>query len=92
MADRTHTVILHGSWVFVPATSSLIQYILTSAHSAGHGGIQKTLQQLRADFFITRDRQLVRDWVRSCAVCQQNKTEALHPAGLLHPLEVPSQV
>lgn len=35
---------------------------------------------------------VVRDWVRSCAVCQQKKTKALHPAGLLEPLEVPSQV
>jgi hypothetical protein len=30
--------------------------------------------------------------VTTCAVCQCNKTEALHPAGLLQPLDVPSQV
>ncbi|KAF0925974.1 hypothetical protein E2562_019042 [Oryza meyeriana var. granulata] len=32
------------------------------------------------------------DWVRSCTTCQRNKTETLPPAGLLQPLEVPSQV
>jgi hypothetical protein len=34
----------------------------------------------------------VRDYVRACAVCQHNKTEAFHLAGLLQPLDVPSQV
>jgi hypothetical protein len=76
----------------VPPNSSLLPAILGTAHSAGHGGIQKTLHRLRADFFVPKDRALVRDWVRACSVCQQNKTEALHPAGLLQPLEVPSQI
>jgi hypothetical protein len=35
---------------------------------------------------------LVRDYVTSCAVCQRNKSEHLHPAGFLQPLPVPSQV
>jgi hypothetical protein len=30
--------------------------------------------------------------VRSCVIYQKNKTEALQPAGLLQPLEVPRQV
>jgi hypothetical protein len=30
--------------------------------------------------------------VRSCTTCQRNKTETLQPAGLLQPLDVPSQV
>jgi hypothetical protein len=50
------------------------------------------LQRLRADFYITSDRAVVRDYVRACTTCQRNKTEALQPAGLLQPLEVPSQV
>ncbi|KAE8821218.1 putative polyprotein [Hordeum vulgare] len=35
---------------------------------------------------------MVRDWVRSCVTGQRNKTETLRPAGLLQPLDVPSQV
>ncbi|KAE8815366.1 Alpha-L-fucosidase 2 [Hordeum vulgare] len=45
-----------------------------------------------ADFYIPGDWALVRDWVRSCVMCQRNKIEILRPAGLLRPLEVPSQV
>ena len=62
------------------------------AHGAGHEGTQKTLQRLRQEFVIDHDRRLVRDFVSSCFTCQRNKTEHLHPVGLLQPLEVPSQV
>jgi len=34
----------------------------------------------------------VQEHVRACLVCQRNKTEQLHPAGLLLPLPVPSTV
>ena len=36
--------------------------------------------------------RLVRDYIKGCSVCQRNKTEHLHPADLLQPLEVPSSV
>jgi hypothetical protein len=85
-------LILHGQQIFVPASSPIIPAILESAHSAGHGGIQKTLHRLRTDFFLTKHRALVKDWVRSCVICQKNKTEAPQPAGLVQPLEVPTQI
>lgn len=34
----------------------------------------------------------MKDYVKSCSVCQRNKTEHLHPVGLLQPLAVPSAV
>jgi hypothetical protein len=85
-------LLLHGSRVFVPDHGDLRDQVIRLAHSAGHEGIQKTLHRLRTDFYIPHDRALVRDWVRSYATCQRNKTETLQPAGLLQPLEVPSQV
>jgi transposase InsO family protein len=46
----------------------------------------------RRDFHFPNMKQAVHDWVRSCAVCQRNKAEHLHPAGLLLPLPVPQGV
>jgi len=85
-------LILRGSAIYVPPTSRLLADVLQLAHTAGHEGVQKTLQRLRLSFAVDHDRRVVRDYVRSCSVCQRNKTDTLHPAGLLQPLEVPSQV
>jgi hypothetical protein len=84
--------LLHGTRVFVPDHGDLRHQVLLLAHSAGHEGIQKTLRRLRADFYIPRDRLLVQDWVRSCTTCQRNKTATTRPAGLLQPLDVPTQI
>jgi hypothetical protein len=35
---------------------------------------------------------LVHNFIKGCAVCQRNKTEHLHPGGLLQPLTVPSSI
>jgi len=87
-----HELLLHGSRVYVPDHEDLRHQVLLLAHAAGHEGIQKTLHRLRADFYVPRDKVLVQDLVRSCTTCQRNKTETLQPAGLLQPLDVPSQV
>lgn len=68
-------LILHSNRVFVPAESPLRESAIQLAHSAAHEGTQKTLQRLRATFHIEHDRRLV--------ICQRNKTDSLHPAGLL---------
>jgi hypothetical protein len=85
-------LLLHGTCVFVPDFGDLRHQAIQLAHGVGHEGVQKTLHRLRSNFYISGDRSLVQDWVRTYATCQRNKTEALQPAGLLQPLEVPSQV
>ena len=66
--------------------------IIEAIHGDGHEGVQRTLHCLRRDFHIPNMKQLVQDWVRSCAVCQRYKSEHLSPAGLLLPLPVPQGV
>ena len=87
-----HGLILKGNRVYVPPNSASLPAVLLMSHTSAHEGTQKTLQQLRRDFIIDTDRTVVRNFVRSCTTCQRNKTETLHPAGLLQPLEVPTQV
>lgn len=62
-------LLLHRGRVFVPSSSALLEDVLQLAHTGGHGGIQKTLHRLRAEFFVEHDRRVVGDFVRACATC-----------------------
>jgi hypothetical protein len=66
--------------------------VLEQAHTMGHEGSEKTLHRFRAVFYSPHAHRRVRKFVQSCEVCQRNKTEHLHPAGLLQPLPIPHQV
>ncbi|WVZ68636.1 hypothetical protein U9M48_017555 [Paspalum notatum var. saurae] len=85
-------LLLFKGHAFVPDDSVLWPQLLAAAHEMGHEGAEKTLHRFRASFYSRRAHRLVREFVRGCVVCQQNKTEHLHPAGLLQPLPVPSEV
>jgi hypothetical protein len=83
--------VLYKGRIFVPSSSELWPQILTTAHGQGHEGAQKMLPRLRDSFHPHAPRR-VRDFIKGCSTCQCNKSEHLHPAGLLHPLELPSLI
>jgi hypothetical protein len=85
-------LVTRGDRIYVPASSPLVEELLTTAHSAGHEGTQKALHRLRVDFFVPGAQTIVRNFVYGCVTCQKNKTEHLHPVGLLQPLGVPSAI
>jgi len=84
--------VLHQGKIFVPVSSTFWPQLLEHAHGAGHEGVQKTLVRLRSSFYSPQMSKHVREFIRWCLVCQRNKTEHLHPGGLLQPLDVPSMV
>jgi hypothetical protein len=49
-----------------------------------------TLKRLGQVFYWKKLQKLVRQYVRECSVCQQNKVENVMSPGLLQPLPVPS--
>jgi hypothetical protein len=80
---------IYSERIFMSTTSSLWLAILATAHEAGHEGVHKTLHRLLPSFYNANTTKLIKDYVKSCVVCQ---SEHLHPAGLLQPLELPSLV
>jgi len=85
-------MVAYGGRLYIPSASPLLQEIVAAVHDDGHEGVHRTLHRLRRDFHFPNMRRVVQDFVRACATCQRYKSEHLHPAGLLHPLPVPSIV
>ena len=76
--------------LFVPAglRSQVLQWGHDS-HLACHPGIKRTLHLLSQWFWWPGMRRDIREFVRACPTCSQNKTSSQPPAGLLQPLPVP---
>ena len=58
---------------------------------AGHLGYHKTLKNLQKTFYWQNITLEVREFILSCPVCQQEKSEHRVPARLLQPLKLPEQ-
>ena len=54
----------------------------------GHSGYLKSLYRLWKDFYYSRLRQDLKQYVRKCGVCQKLKHETCFPARLLQPLPI----
>lgn len=68
--------------------------ILQDRHDApvgGHFGRRRTHQNVARDFWWKGMTAYIKDFVRSCDICQRNKASRHRPFGLLVPLGVPSQ-
>jgi hypothetical protein len=85
-------MVMFDSRLYIPPSSPLLHEILAAIHSDGHEGVQRTLHRLRRDFHSPAMRRVVQEFVRACDTCQRNKSEHLHPGGLLLPLPVPTTV
>jgi len=79
-------------WV---GSDSLMQAQLIGAfHSSpvgGHSGFPITYRRLLSLFKWQGMKTKVKEFVRTCQICQQAKPERTLPAGLLQPLPVPSE-
>jgi hypothetical protein len=85
-------MVLYQNRLYIPANFPLLSAILSAVHDDRHEGIQRTLHRLHRDFHVPAARKLVQEFVRTCLVCQKNKTELLQPGGLLQPLPIPSAI
>ena len=87
-------VLLYENRYVIPNDSALKLKIMAECHDskvAGHFGQFKTIERLKQNFFWSKMDDEVRDYVRSCDVCQRDKISRRKKYGLLQPLEIPHQ-
>jgi len=80
--------------VWVGNNSIAQQHILQALHDSGiggHSGFNATYQHIKHLFAWPKLKDIVKQYVQSCSICQQAKTEHVCSPGLLQPLPVPSE-
>ncbi|GBG71317.1 hypothetical protein CBR_g8739 [Chara braunii] len=76
----------------IPSSEEIRSLILGECHDTeGHFGWQKTLANLMRAYTWPGMKNDCVEYVRSCKVCQRNKTSTRAPLGLLRPLPIPDQ-
>ena len=79
----------------VGSVVGLRQQLLQLFHDSavgGHSGVRVTKKRLSSIVYwkgLTKD---VRNYIRSCVICQRNKPDLSAPAGLLQPLPIPQAI
>jgi hypothetical protein len=66
--------------------------VLLAMHSSaigGHSGTQGTYQRIKKLFYWPKMKQDVMNYVKSCTICQQAKSERVRLPGRLQPLPIP---
>ena len=80
--------------VYVPNDPALKAELLRLNHDdplAGHFGAGKTLEILRRKYFWQSMRQDVREYIRTCPICQRTKVKRHLPYGALSSFPMPSK-
>lgn len=83
-----------GTRLYVPNTDELRRGLIKECHDtlwAGHPGWQRTMALLERGYYWPKMRGDVKDYVRTCLICQQDKVDHAQPLGLLEPLPTPSR-
>ncbi|GJV75382.1 retrotransposon-related protein [Tanacetum coccineum] len=83
-----------GKWVVGPNELLRNKMVLRFHSSAvgGHSGVQATFKRLSSFFYWKGMRKSVKEVVRTCDVCQRNKSDLSVYPGLLQPLPIPNQI
>lgn len=85
-------IIRRGERIYVPNDRKLISLILRESHDTavgGHVGGNKMLELVSRLFYWPKQHKDIKNYVRTCLKCQENKPSNQLPMGLLHPLPIP---
>ena len=77
-----------GQWI-VPNNQGIRTFLISEAHDQitnGHFGEQKTWDRLSQHWSWKGAREDVKEYIRTCALCQKIKAATHKPPGLLHPI------
>lgn len=78
--------------IIIPNDKTLIEKIISSFHDnplSAHNGITKTTSIIQRNYIFPNLNKLVKEYVKTCLVCQTCKSESKKPLGQLSSLPIP---
>src|SRR5450755_3322308 len=84
-------IILINGLIYIP--QSFRQEVFNQHHeirTAGHQGIDRTLELITRTYYFPKIRKFVEDRIRVCDACQRNKASRHKPYGKLMPNQAPT--
>ena len=91
--DSIYLIDKKNKRLFIPNDRKLITLLLSEHHDtpiAGHFSSEKTYENLYKNFYWSKMRKDVYEYVKSCDSCQRNKSSTQKEPGLLQPLPIPT--
>lgn len=85
-------IIRYKHRIWLGHSVQLQQRVLSALHASamgGHSGYEVTYNRVKRFFAWPKMKNSVKDFVATCAICQQVKTERVAYPGLLSPLPIP---
>jgi hypothetical protein len=85
-------ILLHKNKIFIPNVQDLKCIILCEMHNApyaGHPRYQKTVTEVKSQYFCPCMKREIAEYIARCMECQKVKTEHRHPTGLMKPFPIP---
>jgi hypothetical protein len=86
-------IIRRNGVIWIGDNSALRTKLITALHDSavgGHSGVHATYHRVKKMFWWKGLKNDVTLFVAQCQVCQQAKSERVHPPGLLQPLPIPT--
>lgn len=77
--------------MYLHDSSPLLQVIFHENHTSTHEGFFKTSKRIRAMFYWRRMLKKIKEFVRTCEICQRHKSMNVAPSGLLQPLPISTE-
>jgi hypothetical protein len=86
-------ILMYKGKVYVPNSREMKNIVLREMHNVpyvGNPGYQKTIAVVGSQYFWSRIKKEVDNYISRCLECQKVKTKHKHPIGMLQPLTIPN--
>ena len=78
--------------IYLPENSPLIPTIIQEIHDSSHEGFYKSFHRIREVFYWKHMKEMLKNYIKQCDLCQRYKVDHQSPLGLLQPLPIPIEV